>query len=85
MKNNKWDGPITYSDLAKNVAQEEYDRRSKRGWYGVWNSYDPLLETIHELSDPEFIYPAYAFGYDWRNDLDEAAQKLVTESKKCRR
>ena len=84
MTNNVWDGRITYSDLAKKVAQEEYDRRCARGWYGVWNSYDPLLETIHELSDPEFIYPVYAFGYDWRNDLKDAADELVTKIKNVR-
>jgi hypothetical protein len=61
------------------LAEQEYDRRSKRGWYGVWNKYNPLLEAIHELSDPEFIYPVYAFGYDWRYDLDKAADKLVTK------
>lgn len=61
------------------LAELEYDRRSRRGWYGVWNKYNPLLEAIHELSDPEFIYPVYAFGYDWRYDLDKAADKLVAK------
>jgi hypothetical protein len=61
------------------LVEQEYDRRSKRGWYGVWNKYNPLLEALHELSDPEFIYRVYAFGYDWRYDLDKAADKLVTK------
>jgi hypothetical protein len=61
------------------LAELEYDRRSKRGWYGVWNKYNPLLEAINGLNDPEFNYPVYAFGYDWRFDLDKAADKLVTK------
>jgi hypothetical protein len=61
------------------LVREEYDRRARRGWYGVWNSYLPLLETVNELPDPEFIYPVFAFGYDWRFDLDQAADRLVAK------
>lgn len=61
------------------LAEQEYERRANRGWFGVWNSYYPLLEQINEMNDPEFFYPVFAFGYDWRFDLDKAADKLVTK------
>jgi hypothetical protein len=80
-KDNKWegedaDGKAYWSDEADRIAKEEYQRRSDRGWYGVLDIYDPLLETVHELEDDEFIYTVSAFGYDWRFDLDKAAAKL---------
>jgi hypothetical protein len=75
MTNNKWDGPITYSDLAKKVAQEEYDRRSARGWYGVWNSY-----PIPNSSTPCMLLATIGATTSMRRLIN-----WPTESKKCRR
>ena len=88
LKGNEWidrsEGGSVFTELANQVAKEEYERRCQRGWYGVLDDYDPLLEALHELRDSEFIYPVYAFGYDWRYDLDQAAEKLVTKINEVR-
>ncbi|MBI3776036.1 MAG: hypothetical protein HY273_10875 [Gammaproteobacteria bacterium] len=69
-------GPNADEDVA---AEQEYQRRKTRGWFGVLSDYVPLFEAIEAIDDEHFIYVAYAVGTDWRNDLSKAAEHLKTQ------
>ena len=40
--------------------------------------YTPILEAINYLDDPEFFYPVFPFGYDWRFELGTPGGELGT-------
>jgi len=74
-------GPNPDEDAA---AENEYQRRKTRGWFGVLSDYVPLFEAIESIEDDHFIYVAYAIGTDWRNDLSKAAEHLKSEIQRIR-
>ncbi len=69
-------GPNTDEDQ---FAEQEYERRQARGWFGVLSDYVPLFEAIESIEDEHFIYVAFAVGTDWRNDLSNAAEHFKNE------
>lgn len=56
------------------LLEEEYNRRSDRGWFGALSDYTDLLETVSTLEHPDLLFPTFCFGYDWRQDLTGTAQ-----------
>lgn len=58
------------------LLEEEYQRRSERGWFGALSDYTDLLETISTLENADLLFPLYCFGYDWRQDLTGTAHSF---------
>ena len=63
-------------DKIDKLADAEYKRRASRGWMGVLKDYAELMEHIEAWRHDDFKFPAFAFGYDWRQDLSEASGKF---------
>ncbi len=60
-------------------AEKEYQRRKKRGWFGVLAEYAVLFEAIEAVEDEHFVYRVWAVGMDWRGDLAKAAEHFNAE------
>lgn len=74
-KLNDWDED--HWELIDKLAQCEYKERAKRGWYEVLSQYADIMEQIWMHEDDNFLYPTFAFGYNWRDNLHNSADPLI--------
>lgn len=61
----------------KSLAEEEYARRQSRGWYEILDRYADIMEHIYMLNHKDFIFPTFAFGFDWRSDMKGESERFV--------